>query len=293
MDRAGFLVHVAAAGLAVLALAPAARSAAQIELGFPAQPAHEVELPGRGAFTSARLYAPAGPGLFPAVVLSHTCGPLRQHVFEWAQRFLSAGYVVLIVDHLGPRRVESNCGSFGVSVTEYAQDDVAGLRHLRSLPFVDGRRIAQMGLSYGAMAGLREASAAFRTKHLGDERFAAIVSLYPWCNQQGGPRYMEHQWNFYDDTDIPLLVVVGADDDEADPRSCIDKARQNAARGMPVELAVLAGATHAFDHSLMGDTPVVTRQGSKMVTHRYNATAVQAAWKLALEFLARRLEGSR
>jgi len=47
------------------------------------------------------------------------------------------------------------CQNFSVSVTKYVQDDVAGLRHLRALPVVDGKRIAQVGLSYGAMAGLR------------------------------------------------------------------------------------------------------------------------------------------
>jgi dienelactone hydrolase len=281
---------IAAACLAALALASAPPSAAQVDLGFPKLPEHEVKLPGRGAFTGAKLYAPEGPGPFPAVVLSHTCGPLRQHVFEWAQRFLAAGYVVLVVDHLGPRRVETNCGHFSVSVTAYAQDDVAAMQHLRAMPLVDGKRIAQMGLSYGAMAGLREASASFRAKHLGGERFAAIISLYPWCNQQGGPTYMDHQWNFYDDTDIPLLVLLGADDDEADPRSCIDKAKQNAAKGMPVEFTVFPGTTHAFDHSLMGDTPMVIQQSrGKTITHRYNREAVEAAWRLALDFLARHL----
>lgn len=281
------------AGLAALVCCCSAAGAAAVDLGFPSQPEHEVKLPGRGVFTGVKLYAPDRPGPFPAVVLSHTCGPLRQHVFEWAQRFLAAGYVVLVVDHLGPRRVDTNCGSFGVSVTEYAQDDVAAMRHLRSMPIVDGKRIAQMGLSYGAMAGLREASAGFRAKHLGGERFAAIISLYPWCNQQGGPVYMEHQWNFYDDTDIPLLVLLGGDDDDADPRSCIDKAKQNAAKGMPVEFTVFPGTTHAFDHSLMGDKPVVIRQGRQTITYRYNQAAVEAAWKLTLGFLTRRMGDSR
>lgn len=288
------MIRTITAGLLVLAAFFSTSSAAQVDLGFPKQPEHEVRLPGRGAFTGARLYAPEGPGPYPAVVLSHTCATLRQNVFEWAQRFLAIGYVVLVVDHLGPRRVETNCANFSVSVTEYAQDDLAAMRHLRTLPFVDGKRIAQMGLSYGAMAGLREASAGFRAKHLGGERFAAIISAYPWCNQQGGPRYMEHQWNFYDDTDIPLLVLLGADDDDADPRSCIDKAKQNAAKGMPVEFVVFPGTTHAFDNSLMGDKPVVIQQGrEKTVTHRYNKQAVEEAWRLILAFLARHLGASR
>jgi dienelactone hydrolase len=278
--------------LAALSLSWATPGFAQVDLAFPQQPEREVRLPGPGTFTGARLYAPEGGGPVPAVVLSHTCGPLRQHVFDWARRFLGAGYAVLVVDHLGPRRVDSNCGKFTVSVTEYAQDDVAAMKHLRSLPFVDGRRIVSMGLSYGAMAGLREASRSFRAKHLGGERFAAIISVYPWCNQQGGASYQDHQWNFYDDTDIPLLLVLGGDDDDSDPRSCVDQARKNAAKGLPVEFKVLPGTTHAFDHSLMGDKPVVVRQGGQMVTYRYNRESVEATWKLILDFLGRHAGGS-
>jgi dienelactone hydrolase len=282
-----------AAALAALALSLAAPAYSQVDLAFPREPEHEVKLPGRGTFTGARFFAPQGAGPFPAVVLSHTCGPLRQHIFEWAQRFVAAGYVVLAVDHLGPRGMSNNCSSFKVSVTEYAQDAVAGMRHLRSMPFVDRKRIALMGLSYGAMAGLRAASESFGAKYLDGERFAAIVSFYPWCNHRLGNVQRDHHWNFYDDTTTPLLLILGADDDEADPRSCIDKARENAAKGMPVEFTVLPNTTHAFDHSVMGDKPVVSQQGSLTVHYRYNPQSVEAAWKLTLDFLSRLLPGSR
>ena len=284
--------RILVASLAALAFSYVAPCAAQLDLAFPKQPEREVKLPGRGAFTGARLYAPDGPGPFPAVVLSHPSGPLRQHMFEWAQRFLAAGYAVLVVDHLGPRNKSSNM-DHSVSVTEYAQDDVAAMRHVRSMPFVDGKRIVQMGFSYGAMAGLREASESFRAKRLGGERFAAIISVYPWCNHQVGRAYQDHQWNFYDDTNLPLLVLLGSDDDEADPRSCIDTAKKNAARGMPVEFKVLPGTTHAFDHSWMGDKPVVAKVGGLTVTYRYNRESVEATWKLTLDFLARHLGGRR
>jgi dienelactone hydrolase len=201
---------------------------------------------------------------------------------------------VLVVDHLGPRGLKTNCPPNNpVSVTEYAQDDVAAMKHIRALAFVDGKRIVQVGLSYGAMAGLRLASEKFRARYVGNERFAAVISLYPWCNEQGGQGYQDHQWNFYDDTTTPLLVLLGADDDEADPRSCIDQARKNADKVMPVEYKVFPATTHAFDHSLMGDKPVVVQQGRRSVTYRYNKQSVDASWKLIVDFLKRRVDGMR
>ncbi len=113
--------RVIVACLAALGFSCAPPCAAQLVLASPKQPEPEVKLPGRGALTGARLYAPEGPGPFPAVVLSHTSGPLRQHIFEWAQRFLAAGYAALLVGHLGPRHMTSNT-NHSVSVTAYAQD---------------------------------------------------------------------------------------------------------------------------------------------------------------------------
>ena len=262
---------------------------AQVDLAFPGKPEHEVKLPGPGVLKGAKLYAPSGAGPFPAIVLSHTCSGLQQHVFEWAQRFLGAGYVVLVVDHLGPRGLAGNCPPYNrVSVTQYAQDDVLALKHLRALPFVDGKRIVQVGFAYGGMAGLRLASERFRATYVGNESFAAIVSFYPWCNQQSGQGYQDHQWNFYDDTTTPLLILLGADDD-FNPRSCVEQANQNAALGMPVEYRVFPATTHAFDHSLWGDRVVEIQYEYRTVTYRYNKQAVEESWKLIVDFLKRRV----
>ena len=124
--------------LAALAFVIATPCFAQVDLEFPSKPEREVKLPGPGILKGAKLYAPAGAGPFPAIVISHTCSGLQQHAFEWAQRFLSAGYTVLVVDHLGPRGLAGNCPPTNrLSVTQYAQDDVMAMKHLRTLPFVD------------------------------------------------------------------------------------------------------------------------------------------------------------
>jgi dienelactone hydrolase len=61
---------------------------------------------------------------------------------------------------------------------------------------------------------------------------------------------------------------------------------------MPVQYTVFPRTTHAFDHSLMGDTPVTFQQGGRTITHRYNPESVAAAWRLTLEFLGRHLGGA-
>jgi len=287
------MIRSTIAFFAAFAFVYATQCFAQVDLAFPSKPEREVKLPGPGILKGAKLYAPAGAGPFPAIVISHTCSGLQQHAFEWAQRFLSAGYAVLVVDHLGPRGLAGNCPPANrLSVTQYAQDDVMAMKHLRTLPFVDGKRIVQVGFAYGAMAGLRLASVRFRATFVENERFAAVVSFYPWCNQQSGQGHQDHQWNFYDDTTTPLLVLLGEDDDSS-PRSCIEQASQNAAMGMPVEYRVFPDTTDAFDHSLWGDKPVEIQYGPRTVTYRYNKQAVDESWKLILDFIKRRVDGAR
>jgi dienelactone hydrolase len=151
-----------------------------------------------------------------------------------------------------------------------------------------------MGWSYGAMAGLRLASTSFRKRYVGGEAFRAIVAMYPWCNERAG-QGGDHQYNFNDDTDVPLLLLLGADDDDAPPRSCVEQAQKNKARGLPVEWKLYPNTTHGFDFSNLGDKPLIIRRpgAGGTITYRYNAAAVQDAWALSQAFYARNFAGAR
>ena len=235
------------------------------------------------------FFKPAGDGPFPAVVLSHTCAGIYPHLYNWAERFVGAGYVVLIPDHLGPRGRRFNCPpGNNVSVGEYADDDFEALKFLRAQPYVDGKRVVQVGFSYGAMAGLRIASRSFARKHFGEaEGFAAVVALYPWCNERAGPYLEDHMWNFFDDTETPLLLLLGAQDNEASPQSCVDQAKRNSGRGLPVEWKLYPGATHLFDNAKMDGTPLSYQRGRYL--YRGDAGIVEEAWRDMKAFLDKRL----
>lgn len=275
------MIAVAVSGLMALAGSPAD---AQVNVGFPKEPRHAVAMPGPGLLTGSALFAPQGTGPFPAIVISHACAGLRQSSFEWAARAVAAGYVALVVDHFGPRKITMNCWpNLKVSTSAIAQDAVAGLKHLRSLPFVDSKRIAHMGFSMGAMAGLRTASPSFRSRFLSGQGFAAVVAFYPWC----APSTPAKEVNFYDDTNTPVLVLLGAKDDEAPTAPCIQQAKQLAARGMPVSWKLYPDTTHGFDHSLLGDTAFKRSAGGRTFTYRYNAKSVEQAWRDTREFMTR------
>src|SRR5205814_1288975 len=112
----------------------------------------------------ATLSRPAGPGPFPAVVIMHDCsglGPRSSGAPDrWANELVGRGYVVLIPDSFStrgfpdgvcfdtsPRRVD-------VSPMRRNRDAYAALAHLRTLPFVDARRVGLMGGSHGGSTTL-------------------------------------------------------------------------------------------------------------------------------------------
>lgn len=255
---------------------------------FPTTPQPFTRPVARGA----ALYKPEGAGPFPAVVLSHTCSGLSGNMYKWAERFTGAGYVALVLDHLGPRGRKFNCppNEINVSVTEAATDAFEALRFLQSQSYVDPQRVAQVGFSYGAMAGLRISSAKFARRYFGEGRhFAAVVSFYPLCN---APEFGNHDYlyNFYDDIATPLLLLLGEEDDEARPASCVSDARKAAARGQPVAWKLYPKATHAFDLTNYAGEPITFQRGR--YTYRGDAQITEQAWQETKAFLDRNFAGA-
>jgi len=61
-----------------------------------------------GVFTnvSNKVFKPKGEGPFPAVVLIHTSGGLTNgHIKRDAEKLVEKGYVALVLDSMGPRRI--------------------------------------------------------------------------------------------------------------------------------------------------------------------------------------------
>src|SRR5712664_2551226 len=57
----------------------------------------------------AELFAPAGAGPFPAVVVLHGCSGVVRHDRIWGQQLTAWGYVAIVVDSFRPRGVTTVC----------------------------------------------------------------------------------------------------------------------------------------------------------------------------------------
>jgi dienelactone hydrolase len=214
-----------------------------------------------------RIFRPDTPGPHPAVALLSGCDGFTPQtapaVYERRAEHLRAlGHVVIFVDYLGRRGLKTCAGP--ITDEEAARDLMSAVAWLRSQAAVDPRRISAMGWSYGGRAVL-----AALAKHPDmPQGFSRAVVYYPDC------RALE-PWK----TMLPVLMLLGGDDDMTPAKPC-----QEAAKGVAVpasvKIVVYPGALHGFD---VPELPAKMRYGFASVG--YNPEAAASARKEVEQFL--------
>ena len=242
------------------------------------------------AIPKTSLYKPNGAGPFPALVLHHQCGGLargkwqNKSILEWVKQGVNRGYVVLLIDSLGPRNVETLCmgAKNGVNLARGARDALQGAEHLRKFDFVDKKRIAHAGYSWGGMLGLLANTKAYQFA-LRLDGFGAHVSFYPGCFMIPATAPFEI---VRPDIIRPHLILMAEKDNETPADECVRKLSDVKGKGAPVEWHVYLGATHCWDCENLNNVSKVDNRGNR-VTYKYDAKATADSAKRMFEFLDR------
>lgn len=256
------------------------------------------------------LTKPTGNGPFPAVVILHDCsglGPKSSGApYRWWTRLNAKGYVTIAPDSFATRGHPDGVCTDGsepiVTYRQRADDAYAALAHLRTLPFVDGGRIALMGGSHGGTSALVSNVDGIVNGARQTGGFAAAIAFYPGC---GGPL---GEWSSVREREAgspitgyrgvykplaPLLILTGELDDWTPAEPCRQMAERARAAGQPVDITVYPGAHHAFDSR----TPKVFNEkrrngnakGGLGATTEGNAAAWADAADKVVAFLAKHL----
>lgn len=239
------------------------------------------------------IFKPAGVGPFPAVVLHHTCGGIGSEIRDWTKLAIEKGYVVFVLDSLGPRGLKTNCFPPNpVPTSRGAKDAFQALKHLKTFPFVDGSRVGLVGFSWGAMVGLMVSSNEVARVLSQGERFDAAVSFYPMCYFAGNPKNPAAVEYLRADSDRPLLVLMGDQDNETPPADCLPRLEALKKQGGPVEWHLYASATHCWDCSSLPNFRKIDFQGNTVV-YNYSREITADSARRTFEFLAKRMEPRR
>lgn len=258
------------------------------DLQFPSEPSSL-------SFSSTvrmAIYKPDGKGPFPGLVLFHQCGGLgssrrpNQSMLDWAKEAVSRGYAVLLIDNLGPRGVDTVCygPKGGVNFARGVKDALQAAEHLRKFDFVDKKRVALAGYSWGAMVGVLASGKHWGTTLAGPgERFDATVSFYPGCFTIKPPSGQQYEI-VQPDIDRPLLVLMGEVDTETPPSVCIPKLGAAKAAGTPVEWHSYPQTTHCWDCRQLDGFSKTDVRGNK-VNYRYDQNVTRDSTRRMFEFL--------
>lgn len=258
---------------------------AQRALELPAHTTPLLDWPRMG------LHKPDGPGPFPALILHHQCYGLvspnwsNRSMVRAARDAVARGYVVLILDSLKPRGVESVCAGSkgGVNFTQGIGDIERAARHLQNFSFVDAKRIAHVGYSWGAMVGLLSASKSASAQR--ENPVAAYVAVYPGCYTIRSAAADGYEM-VRADIVRPVFVLMGGQDTETPASDCLPKLQSAKAKGAPFEWHLFPDATHCwncFQADRLRKAPV---RGGVSV-YRYDVAVTSEATRLMFEFLER------
>lgn len=221
----------------------------------------------------------------PVLLVLPTCSGISQHIHEWTQAALQAGYGVMAVDSL--RGLGNDCGSPSkISNGRYVKDALDAVAFVTQQPGVEPQRIAVLGFSKGALIATWLASSTVAdTLRPNTPRISASVSIYGFCAlgpTRGRPQGITI---LQPDTDRSFLALMGAKDNELPPRSCLELLPKLKAAGAPVQWHVYEQAGHAWDSQDKHGFSKTTVTTGERITYQYDPDVTQASRKRVFDFL--------
>lgn len=258
-----------ALGLAGLALVLAANTGARA-LGWIGT-GGSVEARAARLAPHLRVVAPEGAGPHPVALMAGGCDGPMDNLDRWAERLAAAGWASVVVDSHGPRGLRRLalwrlvCAGQLLQAPERAADLRAALHAVAGAGIADPGRVLLFGSSHGGwtvMEMLRDPA---------PPGIVAAIVTYPYCGRLNRTRRAGLA------APVPVLMILSERDGIAPTEACLAIAAAAAARGLPVEVAVIPGAGHGFDQAVRSPlSPLV-----------FDPEATAAALAAGSAFLAR------
>lgn len=241
-------------------------------------------------------------GKRPAIIALHGCGGLYGTTKTHEERFTArhaamadllrdAGYHVLWPDSFTPRGKRSICSEKLKErdlTSANRRGDVQGaLKWLAAQPDVDVSRIALLGWSHGGSTVLSSLNTARADAAAHPVQPKAAVAFYPGCSAAAHDRTPYR-------LAVPLLILMGTNDDWTPPASCVELEQQLKTSDVPITLRLYPDSYHDFDAPglplrMRHDVPNGVHPGTGVTTGG-NPVVRAAAYREMLDFLAQRLQ---
>ncbi len=197
----------------------------------------------------ASYTSPPAPGRLPRSCWPIPAAAFGPHTDVWGKLLASWGYVVVAPDSFGPRGEKSVCGRGNVVNGNMRVADVAGaIDFLNAQPFVRKGEIGLIGHSHGGWTTVR---AVQKSYGLAARGLKAAVAYYPACQQR-----------FDRDVAVPLLILIGDQDDWTRAEDCRKLQAAGFTQPSLVDVVYYPNAYHSFD-SKVADRTITVADGKQ------------------------------
>jgi len=208
------------------------------------------------------LYKAAGDGPFPAVLWNHGSEKLPGWLPQLGPLFTRRGYVFFIphrrgqgrsnheapyiMDLLDREREEHGRAARNRKLVElqevHLEDQLAALEYLKSLPYVDAKRIAVMGCSFGGIQTVLAAEKGAGLRAAVD--FAGAAETW-----QDSPDIRERLLRAVRNANVPILFIQAEGDYDLSPSKALGKAMEKAHKPHQVRIYPRFGLTNQENHT--------------------------------------------
>ena len=226
---AGWMAVVVIA-ITALSIAPSRAGTADVMVGVK-QNMHAV------------LIMPDGGGPYPAILLLHTSGGLKQADLDYGQRLSQQGYVVLVPAFLAAYGItpRGRMATFTTDADAIYGDFVAALDMLERNPQVAGHKLGAIGFSNGGYFAMWLAATG---------KVQAGVSYYGALTGAGTDGALRRFEGAFNKSSAPVLILHGMADATVPVTAAQRLGQIVAAAGSPYEIKLYDGAGHGFDRAL-------------------------------------------
>jgi dienelactone hydrolase len=206
------------------------------------------------------------PGPLPGLLIAHEWAGRGEFVERKARRLAWHGYAVFALDMFGKGKRGTTTEECSALISPFVQDRSLLARRMtqalstaRSLPEIDGRRVAAMGFCFGGMCVLDLARSGADVR--------GVASLHGLLKPTGLPARK---------IGSKVLILHGYEDPMAPPEDVLAIAKELTSAGADWQLHAYGNTRHAFTNPQANDAAL----GLK-----YDEAADRRSWQALLQFL--------
>ena len=190
---------------------------------------------------NGKLFVPKNKkDAYNAVILTHGSGGIRRYHQKYVKLLTDMNYIVFQIDHYAARKIKYDKTFSKVSGITFMNDAYSALNILKKNKNI--RNVGYLGWSQGGVGPILSHFEFINQLIPTDYRFQAAVAIYPYCG-----------FTFPDNTETqtPLLMITGADDDLTPEAACRNIYSKFLRDDRKINFMSIKGARHGFDNPFL------------------------------------------